>query len=56
MPRIRFFFNPNEVFKVNIINSFIGFEHETAGNLLISISACLWASKKEKRVCGRKNH
>lgn len=31
--------------KVNVINSFIGFEHETAGVLLIFISAFLWASK-----------
>lgn len=36
--------------KVNVINSFIGFEHETAGNLLIFISAFLWAHQEASGV------
>lgn len=39
--------------KVKIINSFIGSGHETAGVLLIFISAFLWAlGEGTKRVCG----
>ena len=41
---------------LNKINSFIGFKHETAGNLLIFISAFLWSlEKKENELEKRKN-
>jgi hypothetical protein len=40
------------IFKIpgmlNKINSFIGFKHETAGNLLIFISAFLWSLEKKR--------